>query len=102
MRKMVRPVSLLTALAFSGLTLVAAISPVSATMTSDVPVNGHLQGNQFEVPETNAAQPERYYMALRVGAGTSDLCNDLVRQCTLRHGYGNGIFRLCMKRGGCG
>ena len=102
MRKMIRPVSSLTALAFSGLTLLAAISPVSATMTSDVPMNGYLQGNQLEVNETRSAQPERYYMALRVGIGTSELCHDLVRQCTLRHGYGNGIFRLCMKRGGCG
>lgn len=102
MHKMVKPVSSLTALAFSGLTLLAAISPVSATMTSDVPMNEHLQGNQLAVPEGNAAQPERYYIAITVGAGTSDLCNDLVRQCTLRHGYGNGVFRLCMKRGGCG
>ncbi|MGI9513059.1 MAG: hypothetical protein ACR2OL_09185 [Anderseniella sp.] len=102
MKKTVRPISLLTALAFSGLALLAPISPGSATKTSNVAINEHLQGNQFEVPEEYAAQQGRYYIANRIEVGTSDQCHYLSRKCTLLHGYGNGIFWQCMKRGGCG
>ncbi len=102
MKKIVEAISSLTALAFGGLILLAAISPVSATKALNVPVNEQRQSNPFEESEGNAAQIKRYYIAITVEAGTSDLCYYLTRQCTLRHGYGNGVFRLCMKRGGCG
>jgi len=101
-KKIVKSISALTALACSGLILLAPISPVSAVMTSSVPANENVQGNRFEVPERNVAQPGYYDIAIWVGAGTSDLCYQLTRECTLRHGYGNGVFRQCMKRGGCG
>jgi len=102
MKKVARTISALTALAFSGLTLLTPINPVSATITPNVPVSEQFQGYQFELPEEKAPQRGRNYVANRVGAGTSDLCDYLTRQCTLRHGYGNGIFWSCMRRGGCG
>ena len=146
MRKIVRPILALTAFAFSGLTMLAAVGPASAALVSNVPIYQHIQGDRVELSITNVAQKGGHSRASRdrsvrynrdihghryrnrragytyydgrywyrsawwlvddptvigVFGASSDRCYYVSGQCTLRHGYGNGIFWLCMKNDDC-
>ena len=101
-KNIVKSILSLAVVAVSGLVLMTPVSAVSSTNAPGVLVQeAPLDGN----PALSAAETARRgieEIAIRVDPGTSDFCHQLSRECTLRHGYGNGIFWRCMKEGGCG
>jgi len=146
MKKIVRPILAPILFAFSGLTMLAPMSPASAAPVTNVPIYQQIQGDRVEVSITNVAQRGGYgranrngnvrynrdlhgprYRSRRAGytyydgrywyrsgwwlvddtlviggfGASLERCSYVSGQCTLRHGYGNGIFWLCMKYDGC-
>ena len=60
MRKLFKPILAMTALAVSGLALMAPVTPASAVVTSNVPIYEYLQGDQAEQPVEYVASRKRH------------------------------------------